>query len=201
MVTVTNWAAYQQSEDDAHHTSHHSEHHAESENATHYPPQQTPRAATLSKEVKNLNKKYTSNSDELDSAAANQSPEAEHTTSRKSRGIDPDVRTRFETEFWPMYPRRQGKQPALKAAGSKATTPGKRAFFLSRLQSQLPTCSGKAKTDGASFRWLPPGSTRIAPKMNMNCRVRARAERLTLRRKTITRVRSALKTCSVRCRS
>jgi hypothetical protein len=156
-ITIVNWAAYQQSEDDAHHANHHTEHHAESESATHHPPQQTPRAATLSKEVKNLNKKYTSNSDELDSFAANQSSEAAQATSRKSNGIDPDVRTWFETEFWPMYPRREGKQPALKAASAKATTPEKRAFYLARLRLQLPTYLQRKNDSGQ--RVIPMAAT------------------------------------------
>jgi hypothetical protein len=179
MITVTNWAAYQQSEDDAHHTSHHSEHHAETESATHHPPQQTPRAATLSKEVKNLNKKYESNSGELDSAAANQFPVAEHITSRKLRGIDPDVRTWFETEFWPMYPRREGKQSALKAASAKATSPEKRALYLARLRSQLPTYLQRKNDSGQ--RVIPMAATwfnQDRPRMNWSCRVRPMAARL-----------------------
>jgi hypothetical protein len=93
----------------------------------------------------------------LDSAAANQSPEAEHTTSRKLRGIDPDVRTWFETEFWPMYPRREGKQPALKSASAKATTPEKRAFYVDRLKAQLPSYLQRKSESGQ--RTIPMAAT------------------------------------------
>jgi hypothetical protein len=132
MITIVNWTAYQQSEDDAHHTEHHAQHHSEAEDATRETPHQPPHAATPSKEVKNLNKKYTSNSDELDGASTKNPPRA------TSTGIDTAVRDWFEAEFWPMYPRREGKQSALQAANSKATTPEKRAFYLDRLKSQMP---------------------------------------------------------------
>jgi hypothetical protein len=156
-ITVVNWAAYQQSEDDAHHGNHHSEHHAESEIATHHPPQATPHAATLSKEVKNLNKKYTSNSGELDTPAVNHFLKAEAPTSRKSLGIAPTIRDWFEGEFWPIYPRHEGKQSALKAANAKATTPEKRAFYLASLQSQLPAY-GQRKQE-AGQRVIPMAAT------------------------------------------
>ena len=138
MITIVNWAAYQQSEDDAHHAEHHADNHGDLEDSTRETPHRTPRAATPSKEVKNLDKKYKSNSDELDSTPANLSQEPKPTASRNLTGIDPAVREWFEAEFWPIYPRREGKQPALKAANAKATTTGKRAFYLERLKSQLP---------------------------------------------------------------
>ena len=68
IVSVVNWAAYQHSEDEAQHADRHTEHHAGLESATRQTPHRTPRAATPSKEEKNLSKKYKSNSAELDSA-------------------------------------------------------------------------------------------------------------------------------------
>jgi len=155
-ITILNWATYQQFEDEEHHANHHAEHHTETENATHQPPRGTPRAATLSKEVKNLNKKYTSNSGELDTPP-NHPQTAARTASRKSTGIDPEVRTWFEEKFWPLYPRREGKQPALKAANAKATSPEKRTFYLDRLQSQLPAYLQR-KSEGGQ-RVIPMAAT------------------------------------------
>lgn len=109
MVNIVNWAAYQQSDDDKHHTEHHAGHHTESKSATHNPPHQPPHAATLSKEVKNLSKKYKSNSDELDSASGQAAPNPKTTPSRKP--IAPNVREWFETEFWPVYPRGTRESP------------------------------------------------------------------------------------------
>jgi hypothetical protein len=74
-----------------------------------------------------------------------------------STGIDPAVRDWFEGEFWPLYPRREGKQPALKAANANATTPEKRAFYTARLQSQLPAYLQR-KSD-AGQRVIPMGAT------------------------------------------
>jgi hypothetical protein len=138
MITIVNWAAYQQADDDAHHAEHYAEYQREVDDATRETPHQTPRTATPSKEVKNLSKKYTSNSSELDTAAARRSSKPQPTNSRESVEIDQAVREWFEVEFWPIYPRREGKQSALKAANAKATTPEKRAFYLGRLKSQLP---------------------------------------------------------------
>src|SRR5712692_1677981 len=46
MITVVNWAAYQQAEDDTQHAEHHAEHHSELEDATPETPHRTPHAAT-----------------------------------------------------------------------------------------------------------------------------------------------------------
>ncbi len=173
MITVVNWAAYQQSDDDAHHTEHHAEHHSETEDATRETPHRTPRAATLSKEVKNSDKKYKSNSGELDPNAANHPPKLKPTTSSDRLGIDPAVREWFDAEFWPIYPRHEGKQPALKAANAKAITPEKRAFYLGRLKSQLPAYLQRKSEGGSAWsRWAPLGSARNAPTMNLNFRSR-----------------------------
>src|SRR5206468_2194330 len=109
------------------------EHHSEIEPATRETPQQTPHVATPSKEVKNLSKKYKSNSGELDSLPASGQPKPKHPSSRSPHQIDPAVREWFETEFWPIYPRHEGRQAALEAAATKATTMEKRTFYLTRL--------------------------------------------------------------------
>ena len=153
MITVLNWAAYQQSDEEAHHAQHHTQHHSEVGDAT----RQTPRTATPSKEEKNLNKKYTSNSDELDCNAAGNPPKAKPTISKQPSGVDPEIREWFEREFWPTYPRHEGKQPALKAAHAKATTPEKRAFYLARLKSQLPAYLQR-KAEGGQ-RVIPMAAT------------------------------------------
>ena len=156
MITVVNWAAYQQSDGEEHHAEHHADHHTESESATHEPPQQTPHAATPSKEVKNLSKKYKSNSVELDSIAGEGAPKTKTTPSRKP--IDPDVQQWFETEFWPIYPRHEGRQSkALEAANAKATTPERRAFYLARITAQLPEYTRRKQESGQ--RVIPMGAT------------------------------------------
>jgi hypothetical protein len=132
MISVMNWATYQQVGEDTQHAEHHADHHSNSDSATRETPQRTPRATTPSKEVKNLNKKYTSDSNELDGASAMNPPKP------TLRGIDPAIRAWFDGECWPLYPRREVKQPALKAEAANATTPEKRAFYLARLKSQLP---------------------------------------------------------------
>jgi hypothetical protein len=157
MISIVNWGLYQQSDDDAHHTKHHTEHHSEAEDATRETPHRTPRAATPSKEVKNLSKKYKSNSDELDSNAADHPQRPKQTTSKEASAVDPGVREWFEAEFWPIYPRREGKQPALKAANVKATTVEKRAFYLGRLKSQLPAYLQRKSEAGQ--RMIPMGAT------------------------------------------
>jgi hypothetical protein len=85
------------------------------------------------------------NSGELNSVAASDSPRRKSNTSKESVSVDPSIREWFESDFWPLYPRHEGKQPALKAANAKATTPEKRAFYLARLKSQLPTATFPAK--------------------------------------------------------
>jgi hypothetical protein len=157
MISIVNWATYQQSDDEAHHAEHHAEHHSELDDATHDPPHRSPRAATPSKEEKNLSKKHTSNSGELDSNTANHPQRPKQNTSRESGGIDPAVREWFEAAFWPIYPRHEGKQPALKAANAKATTPEKRTFYLDRLKSQLPAYLQRKSESGQ--RVVPMAAT------------------------------------------
>jgi hypothetical protein len=155
MITIVNWAAYQQSDDEVHHAEHHAGHHAESQDETHEPPRQTPHAATPSKEVKNLSKKYESNSAELDSGPNLLPANAKRNHSRSP--IDPAVRQWFDAEFWPVYPRREGRSKALEAANAKATTPEKRAFYLARLVAQLPEYDRRKQDSGQ--RVIPMGST------------------------------------------
>jgi hypothetical protein len=156
MITVVNWASYQQVDDEAHHAEHHAEHHSELEGATREPPHRTPHAATPSKEVKNLDKKYTSNS-ELDSIPANGQPKPRDLNSRKPIAIDPAVQEWFESEFWPIYPRHEGKRKALEAANTKATSPAQRAFYLKNLRAQLPEYHRRKQESGQ--RVIPMGST------------------------------------------
>jgi hypothetical protein len=155
MITIMNWAAYQQSNDEAHHAEHHNGHHAESQDETHDPPHQTPRAATPSKEVKNLSKKYKSNSDELDTAPTWSPADAKCNPSRNR--IDSAVRQWFDEEFWPAYARHEGKAKALEAANAKATTPEKRSFYIARLKAQLPEYNRRKQESGQ--RVIPLAST------------------------------------------
>ncbi|HEY7338962.1 MAG TPA: hypothetical protein VH639_28995 [Bryobacteraceae bacterium] len=156
MITVVNWAAYQQSEDNAHHTEHLAEHHSEIESATRGTPHQTPHAATPSKEVKNLDKKYKSNSAELDASAATTPSKPQRAASRRF-SVDPDVREWFDGKFWPLYPRHEGKSKALEAAGAKATTPERRSFYIEQLKKQLPEYARRKHENGQ--RVIPMAST------------------------------------------
>jgi hypothetical protein len=155
MITVVNWASCQQREDEPQHALHHTEHHGDSENATHQTPHQTPHVATPSKEIKNLSKNYKSNSDELDSLPANLPRRTKQPTWRAE--IDPALRQWFDAEFWPIYPRHEGKGKALEAAAAKAITPEKRSFYLERLKAQLPEYERRKQE--SSQRVIPMGST------------------------------------------
>ena len=154
MITVSNWAAYQQSEDEAQHTEQHTAHHSEFENGTQFATHRTTHAATLSKEVKNLSKKYKSKSDDLDRAPADVA------TNRRSGSrppVDEDLRRWFSEEFWPIYPRKEGRVKAIEAASSKATSSEKRAFYLTRLKAQLPGYLQRKRDSGQ--RVIPLAST------------------------------------------
>ena len=113
MISVMNWATYQQVGEDTQHAEHHADHHSNSDSATRETPQRTRRATTPSKEVKNLNKKYTSDSNELDGASAMNPPKP------TSRGIDPAIRAWFDGECWPLYPRREVKATGAQSGGRK----------------------------------------------------------------------------------
>jgi hypothetical protein len=107
-----------------------------------------------SKELRS--KEHMSNSDELDSP-----PGLRLESNRKTRScrveINPDTRAWFESEFWPIYPRHEGKQTALEAADKKATTPEKRAFYLERLKTQLPEYNRRKAESGQKV--IPLGAT------------------------------------------
>jgi hypothetical protein len=143
MITIVNWSRYQRSEEELKHADHHAGHHSEIENATHETPHRTPHAATPSKEVKNLSKKYKSNSGELDVCSPDDSPQPRCTDWRKE--IDPAIREWFEREFWPVYPRHERKSKALEAASAKATTPQQRSFYLEKLKQQLPEYTRRSR--------------------------------------------------------
>lgn len=104
----------------------------------------------------NTTREYMSNSGELDGA-----PKSTPQLIRKPRAlkgeIDPDIRSWFESEFWPIYPRHEAKAPTLEAAGKKATTPERRAFYLERLNTQLPEYNRRKAESGQ--RVIPLGST------------------------------------------
>lgn len=91
-----------------------------------------------------------SNSGELDAPR-----EPQPRRSRKQ--IDPEVLQWFEAEFWPAYPRHEGKQKALEAANANAATPEKRAFCLTRLKAQLPEYQRRKQESGQ--RVIPLAST------------------------------------------
>jgi hypothetical protein len=87
-----------------------------------------------------------SNSDELDTQSLHP---AQRTKSMRTRvEVDPVLREWFEQDFWPLYPRHEGKQPALTAAALKATSPEKRSFYLDRLKQQLPTYAERKSAGG-----------------------------------------------------
>jgi len=162
MISITNWATYQQSEEGAQHAEDHAPQHSESDFATRGTTQQTTHGATLSKEDKNLDKKYMSNSGELDSIPGELDSIPGDLTSkakppRKVQQIDSELRAWFDNEFWVIYPRREGKQAALKAAAEKAMTPEKRAFYLERLKAQLPSYHQRKAESGQGV--IPMAST------------------------------------------
>ena len=150
MITVLNWAAYQQLDEVEEHTEGHTEEHAELRLGPHAATQQRTHAATLSKEVKNLSKKYKSNSKELDG-------KPQPSSGRPRKTIEPELRSWFESQFWPLYPRHEGKVKALEAASSRATTTEKRQFYLDRLRIQLPAYAQRKIESGQ--RVIPMAST------------------------------------------
>ena len=95
-----------------------------------------------------------SNSGELDSSAP-PSPKPKPKPLRKE--IDPETRRWFDTHFWPIYPRHEAKLPALKAAGEKASTPERRAFYVERLNAQLPEYKRRKAESGQKV--IPLGAT------------------------------------------
>jgi hypothetical protein len=157
MIIIVNWGTYQHAEDKPQHTGHHAAHHSEAGEATRQTPHAPPRAATPSKEDKNSNKKYMSNSDELDSTPEGDSPQRRNASRSQPSNFDPAVQEWFDTEFWPLYPRHEGKRKALGAAAGKATTADRRAYYLARLQEQLPEYNRRKRESGQ--RVIPLAST------------------------------------------
>ena len=153
-ITITNWAAYQQVHEEPQHTEQHASHHAERADATRETPQSPPHAATPSKEVKNLSKKNTSNSGELDSPPLHRKP-ARRTAPPAQ--LDPAIVQWFDEVFWPAYPRHEGRGKALQAAAAKATTPEKRLWYIERLKAQLPAYERRKRETGQHA--IPMGST------------------------------------------
>ena len=76
---------------------------------------------------------------------------------RELNETEPVIREWFELEFWPLYPRHEGKKAALEAANHKAATEEKRAFYVIRLNSQLPEYLRRKKESGQGV--IPMGST------------------------------------------
>jgi hypothetical protein len=111
-------------------------------------------APTTIEEIKNLRKEHMSNSGELDllpGIEPNRKPRT------KRNGVDQDIQRWFDAEFWPIYPRHEGKKESLKAANKKATTPVKRAYYLERLKAQLPEYLRRKAESGQ--RVIPLGAT------------------------------------------
>jgi hypothetical protein len=154
-ITIVNWATYQHSDEEVDHTEHHAGNHSEAEDSTRESPHRTPQAATPSKEVKNLTKKYESNSGKLDASAPRRSQLKPATS--KEPSIAPAVQEWFEAEFWPIYPRHEGRSKALHAASIKGTTREKRAFYLARLKAQLAEYNRRKQESGQ--RVIPLAST------------------------------------------
>jgi hypothetical protein len=149
MITLLNWSTYQHLENGAQHTGQHTGIEDATDGTTH--------DTTLSKEVKNLNKKYKSksNSGELDLQAVATPSKPRNATSKKE--VDPAIRAWFDNDFWPLYPRHEGRSKAMESAGAKATTPEKRSFYLERLKAQLPEYERRKQE--SSQRVIPMGST------------------------------------------
>lgn len=154
MITITNWAAYQatsqSSEPTEQPTLQPSDGPLDPAEITH----ETTHGVTTIEEVKNLRKEHMSKSGDLDSFQIGASPK---TKARANKRIDPDTCRWFDDQFWPLYPRHEAKGKALEAAGKKATTPEKRAFYLERLRGQLPEY--KRRKAGSGQRVIPLGST------------------------------------------
>jgi hypothetical protein len=122
--------------------------------ATHSATHGTTRVATTNKEVKNI-RSISPSPSPLDSLPVNGQPGGSRPRSKKQ--IDPEVQTWFENEFWPLYPRHEGKAKAMEAAGAKATTTEKRKFYLTRLKAQLPAYLQRKQESGQ--RVIPMAST------------------------------------------
>ena len=148
-ITVLNWSTYQQVNDALEHTAEHTQFEVEPVNGTHA----RTHTGTLSKENKN-NSNTLSKSGDLDSHPP-QPPKPKRKSLRDA--IDPATRLWFESEFWPIYPRREARSTALAAAAQKATNPARRVFYLERLKAQLPEYDRRKAESGQ--RVIPLGAT------------------------------------------
>jgi hypothetical protein len=154
MITVTNWASYQMvdlSEQPSEQPSAQPTLGADQGEST---ANWTANTTATIKEIKKKPYTHKSNSSELD---ALQPDQPKRKPRRADAAIDPVIREWFEQEFWPIYPRREGRQPALRVAAAKATTPERRAFFITRLKSQLPAYVQRKADSGQ--RVIPMAST------------------------------------------
>jgi hypothetical protein len=145
MLTVTNWAVYQMVDGSEQPSEQPSGQPTLGEDEPESTANCTANTTATIEEIKKIPNTYKSNSGEL---AALQPDQPKRKPPRSDAGIDPVIREWFEQEFWSIYPRREGKQTALKAAAAKATTPEKRAFFLARLKCQLPAYAQRKADSG-----------------------------------------------------
>ena len=70
--------------------------------------------------------------------------------SRSKSEIDPEILRWFDGEFWPAYPRKEGRLRALESAILKATSAELRAFYMERLKTQLPGYQQRKAESGQS---------------------------------------------------
>lgn len=90
-------------------------------------------SATTIEEIKKKPNTYKSNSAELDSVPSNGQRKPQ--SSRSQTPADRELHEWFEAEFWPIYPRHEGKAKAREAACRKATSAERRAFYIRRLKA------------------------------------------------------------------
>jgi len=148
-ITIVNWAAYQDQEQ----TDNTPGNTLDGKPVTQQQHTDNTPVTTI-EEGKNKRKEHMSNSGELDFPSPSY-PTAKPKPLRDE--IDPETSRWFNAEFWPIYPRHEGKTTALKAAAKKATTPEKRAYYIERLKTQLPEYQRRKAASGQSV--LPLGAT------------------------------------------
>jgi hypothetical protein len=151
MITVTNWAAYQGVDEVEQPSEQPTGQPSLGVRQTDFTTNRTANSTATIEEIKKVPNTYKSNSFELDGLQPDPKPR------RSKAGIEPVVREWFEREFWPIYPRHEGKQVALNAAAKKADTPEKRTFLIARLKSQLPAYAQRKADSGQ--RVIPMAST------------------------------------------
>lgn len=82
-----------------------------------------------------------------------------------SVSVSDEVEQWFESEFWPMYPRKVAKPKALKAARKHGETVEARARIMETLRRALPALSREVKPDG-DFRPYPASWLNQEPWLN-----------------------------------